>query len=133
MGVSFVQARDIVSRNLNDLPATAQSMLKKHFTSKKVNHIKIDKKIVGQTEYDVILNDGTEIDFNGKGEWEEIKMGNKAIPSNILPSNIYNYVKKNHKGAKIVTVEKSRSKYEVELNNGLDLEFDRSGNFLRQD
>ncbi|MCM1290824.1 MAG: PepSY-like domain-containing protein [Prevotella sp.] len=132
MGVTMAQARDIISRNASDLPAAAQTMLKKYFPKKTINHIKIDKKIVGSDEYDVVLNDGTEIDFDGD-DWKEIDCGTKGIPAGILPASVYNYVSKNYKGAKIIAVEKSRNKYEIELSNGLDLEFDRSGKFLRID
>lgn len=131
MGLSVAQARDLVTRNVADIPAQAQSMLKKYFPKKTVNHIKIDKKLVGDTEYDVILNDGTEIDFNGKGEWEEIDCGNNSIPTGILPNTIHSYVKQNYKGAKIISVEKKNNKYEIELSNGVDLLFDRAGNFLK--
>lgn len=133
IGITVAQARDIISRNINDLPSSAQTMLKKHFSKQKVNHIKIDKKILGQTEYDVILNDGTEIEFNHQGEWKDIDRGATAVPNALIPKAITDYVNRNYKGNKIVAIEKSSHKYEIELSNGLDLEFDRAGNFIKID
>lgn len=126
-------ARTTVSRNVNDLPAKARTTLTTHFGKVGVNHIKIDHKTFGGREYDVILNDGTEIEFNNDGDWTEIDCGRTAVPSKLILPAIQQYVKKNFSGASIVQIEAERSKYKVELNTGLDLEFGRDGSFLRVD
>lgn len=126
-------ARDKVTRDVNVLPAAARTLINTHFGKTGVNHIKIDKKTFGGVEYDVILNNGTEIDFDSKGQWKEIDCGADAVPSALILKSISDYVAKNYKGQKIVKIEVDRSKYEVELLNGTDLEFDRSGKFLRVD
>lgn len=133
LGLASAQARDVISRNVADLPASARTTLTKYFPKKSVNHIKIDKKLVGNTDYEVILNDGTEVDFDHNGNWKEIDMGSNAVPEALLPKALVNYVRKNYKGTKIIGVDKKNNKYEIELSNGLDLEFDRAGNFLRID
>lgn len=133
LGLSIAQARDTYSRDPADLPAAAQTMLKKYFPKKQVNHIKIDKPLIGNADYDVVLSDGTEIDFDHKGDWKEIDCGINSVPKGVLPVAITNYIAKNYKGAKIIKVDKESNKYEIELSNGLDLEFDRAGNFLRVD
>ncbi|WP_369695841.1 PepSY-like domain-containing protein [uncultured Duncaniella sp.] len=46
---------------------------------------------------------------------------------------IATYVKQNHKGSRIIGIEKKRNGYEIELSNDLDLEFDKQGNFIRFD
>lgn len=126
-------ARDRVSRNVKDLPAAAQTMLSKYFGGEKVNHIKIDKPTFGSTEYDVVLNDGTEVEFDSKGNWKEIDCGMKAVPDALVLKPIREYVKSTFKGQKIVNIEKKSNKYDIELQDGTDLEFDRSGRFLRID
>ncbi len=126
-------ARDRNSRNVKDLPPAAQTMLNKYFGGEKVSHIKIDKPTFGSTEYDVILNNGTEIEFDAKGEWKEIDCGSNAVPKDLILKTIRDYVSSNFKGQKIVNIEKQRNKYQIELQNGTDLEFDRAGRFLRID
>lgn len=126
-------ARDRVTTNVNELPATAQATLNKYFAKQKVNHIKIDKKTFGGAEYDVVLNNGTEIDFDSKGNWKEIDCGTNKVPDGLILKPISDYIKTNFKGRTIVSIEVSRNKYDIELNDGTDLEFDRAGNFLRID
>lgn len=124
---------DRVSRNVNDLPAAAQTTLNKYFKGKDVSHIKIDDKFMGHKEYDVILENGTEVEFDHEGNWKEIDCGHKAVPEELILKPIREYVKKNFNNRKIVKIETKRNKYSIELADGVDLEFDRAGNFLRID
>ena len=39
----------------------------------------------------------------------------------------------NQKGQRIVGVDKERHGYDIELSNGIDMKFDKDGNFLRYD
>ena len=56
-----------------------------------------------------------------------------AVPSKLILPAIQKYVKANYPSAAIVQIDIDRNKYEVELNNGLDLEFSRDGRFLKVD
>lgn len=131
--VISASARDRVSRNINDLPEAARTTLTKYFPKQGVNHIKIDDKTFGGADYDVILNNGTEVDFNSDGEWIEVDCGANAVPSGLVLKPISDYVARNFAKQKIVSIEKERNKYNVELQNGTELEFDRAGQFLRID
>ncbi|MCM1349015.1 MAG: PepSY-like domain-containing protein [Firmicutes bacterium] len=126
-------ARDRVTTNVKELPATAQATLNRYFAKQKVNHIKIDHKTFGGSEYDVVLDNGTEIDFDSNGNWKEIDFGMNKVPDGILLKPIADYIKANFKGSKVTSIEVSRNKYELELSNGLDVEFDRDGTFRRID
>ena len=126
-------ARDRVTTNVNELPATAQATLNKYFAKTKVNHIKIDKKTFGGAEYDVVLENGTEIEFDSNGNWKEIDCGYNKVPDGLILKSITDHVKANFKNQHIVSIEVSHNKYELELSSGLDVEFDRSGRFLRID
>ncbi len=128
-----LSARDVVSRNVKDLPIAAQSVVNDNFKSK-VTLIKIDKGVMGVSEYEVILADGSEVTFDKGGNWKEVEMpAGKQVPDYFVPKTIKDYVSKNNKGQKIVGIEKERSSYEVKLNNGIEMKFDRAGNFLRYD
>lgn len=131
--VGAISARDKFYNSTEPLPAAARNMLSTYFPSIQVNHVKVDKGIFS-TEYEVILADGTEIDFDGDGEWEAIDRGRyTAIPDGLILKSIRDYVATNYKGAKIVEIDKDRNSYEISLSNGIDLEFDRAGNFRRID
>ncbi|MBD5267068.1 MAG: hypothetical protein HDS41_02605 [Bacteroides sp.] len=131
--VTVASARDKVSRDVSDLPKEAQVTLTRHFPKTGVSHIKIEKHTFGGTEYDVILVNGTEVEFDSDGKWTEIDCGHEAVPSELILKPIRDYVAKNYKGQKIVKISVERSKYEIELSNGRELEFNRAGEFLRID
>ncbi len=132
-GMTAASARGKVSRDVNDLPKEAQITLSRHFPKAGVSHIKIEKHTFGGTEYDVILVNGFEIEFDSEGKWTEIDCGHEAVPAELILKPIRDYVAKNYKGLKIVKISVERSKYEIELSNGRDLEFSRAGEFLRID
>ena len=88
-----VSARDRYSNDINVLPQAAQNLLSTHFPNVQVNHIKIDKHTFGGEDYDVVLNNGTEIDFDSKGNLEEVDCGRTGkVPNAIVPEAIRNYV-----------------------------------------
>lgn len=133
ISVISVSARSNYSHNVADLPMAAQTTLKNNFKAS-LSHIKIEKDFGKVSEYDVILTDGSEITFDRNGNWKEIEVKNtSSIPSALIPVAIDTYVKNNQKKVKITGIEKSRSGYEVELSNGVEMKFDLNGKFLRYD
>lgn len=128
-----VSARDNYAHDASVLPKAAQTILTQ-YTKAKVSLVKIEKDFGRVSEYEVILDDGTEVTFDKNGNWENVEVNvNKSVPAGFVPKSISDYVKKNQKGARIVGIEKDRNGYEVELSNGIDMKFDKNGNFLRFD
>lgn len=128
-----MMARDRVTTDVKALPAAAQELITKYYGKVGVNHIKIDSNMLGKKDYDVVLNNGTELEFNDEGSLKEIDCGRNAVPNALVLKPILDYISKNFNGKKIVSMDIKSNKYEIELSNGLDLEFDRAGNFLRID
>lgn len=128
----YAMAEKYSTTNVRELPAAAQTFLKQNF-KKKVHHIKVERKTFGSNEYEVILTDGTEVEFDGNGAWKSIDCGLNSVPSNVIPTAINTFLSKNYKGTKVVEIELDRKGFEVKLSNGLELKFDRSGNFIRID
>lgn len=126
-------ARDRISRDAADLPSEARAMLNQYFKGEKISHIKIESHTFGGNEYDVILDNGNEIEFDSNGSWTDVDCGMQAVPNDLILKPIREYVNNVFKGQKIVKIEKKRNKYEIELRDGTDLEFDRAGKFLRID
>ena len=129
--LQFAMAGDVVTRDVNKLPVAAREMIGKHFSQPKVAYIKIEKDLFQSTSYDVKLADGIELEFNSKGEWLEIDCKNKAVPSTFIPQAISKYMKANYNGHKTVKIERNRKGYELTLENGLEVDFDQFGGFLK--
>lgn len=126
-------ARDIYSRNISALPTAAQSAIQQNFKAE-VSLIEVDYSLGRIDEYEVILTDGTEITFDRSGNWKGIEVAkNKKVPSYFVPKVITEYIKKYNDNKHIIGIEKKRNGYEVELENGIELKFDRAGNFIRYD
>jgi len=115
----------------SQLPKRAQTFVKTHFSEKDVAASMLDKEEVFRKEYAVVLHNGTKIEFDRKGEWEKVKVRSGAVPSEIIPSGILQHIRKNFPDAHVKELERSRNRYEVEISNGLELEFDKKGKLLK--
>lgn len=126
-------AKDTYAHDASVLPEAAKTVIANNFKAK-VSLVKIEKDWGRVSEYEVILTDGTEISFDSKGNWDNIETSNtSAVPSKMIPKAIRDYVAKTQPGMRIVGIDKERSGYEVELSNGVDMKFDKNGNFTRYD
>ncbi len=128
--VSAQGTKQVIS--LNELPTKAQEFIKKHFNSQKAVSIIKDTENLLDVEYKTIYNNMV-ISFDSKGEWEEVDGKRNAIPTTFIPQEIVNHIQKSFPDNNIVKIEKGKRKYEVEISNGLDLEFTKAGAFLRID
>lgn len=131
MQVTF--ATDVVTKDVSKLPTIARETIKKHFPQAKISYIKIDKDIFQSATYEATLTNGVEMDFNSKGEWTEVDCKKAAVPAALIPATVSKYVGENFPGQHIVKFERYRKGYKAELANGLDVEFDRFGGFLKLD
>lgn len=127
------QARDTYAHDASVLPKAAQTTIADNFKAK-VSVVKIDKDFGRVSDYGAILTDGTEISFDRDGNWENVEVSNsKSVPSAFVPKAIQDYVSKNQKGTRIVGIDKERNGFDVELSNGVEMKFDKAGNFQRYD
>ena len=109
---------------VDKLPDAAQKFLKQYFPNASVSLAKVDVELAYK-EYDVLLTDGTRIDFNNSGEWIDVDCKYAAIPEGIVPRQIVDYVAKNYPNVNILRIERDRHTYEVSLSNRLELTFDK--------
>ena len=123
---SFADDRVIPTQQL---PAAAQTFVQNTFPGKGIAYATIDRDF-GKTTYDVRLNDGTEVDFDSKGTWDKVDCGLSAVPAQLVPTAIANYVKANYAGATIVKIDKERHGYDIELSNDLELKFNKQGQLI---
>ncbi|SDF26171.1 PepSY-like domain-containing protein [Epilithonimonas hungarica] len=143
-GVLFVQAVGKNEITLNpdvnsvkfsalyqEMPATIKSFLAKYYPKATVVKYEAKSTVVGK-KYEVKLNNGAEIDFDKNGNWEEIS-DKQGIVSALIPAKIKAYLDQHYKGIKVESIDKERNKIKVDLQNDIDLEFDKNGKFLRVD
>ena len=131
--VAGASAKSNYSHDASVLPEAAKSTIANNCKAK-VSVVKVDKDFGRVSEYEVILTDGTEISFDRDGNWKNVETSNtRAVPAAFVPAQIRNYVAKNQNGTNIVGIEKERKGYDVELSNGVDMKFDKAGNFIRYD
>lgn len=110
--------------NVNELPAKAQTLLSKHFKGQNVMLATIESGVVSRS-YDVVLRNGTKLEFDKKGNLTEIDCKQGIVPSQLIPQPIKNYLKENYRGETVRKIELNKKEYEVELTNGIDLTFNK--------
>ena len=133
VAVQFSFAGDVITKDINQLPLSARNFINQHFTKPQVAHIKIDSEVLSK-KYEVLLTNGIEIDFDGKGNWQEVDAKKGKVPATIIPSFVSNYLKTNNFTTEFVTkIERDRKGYEVELNTDLTFKFDKNGKFRKAD
>lgn len=130
---AFAASADTYSTDRATLPEGARSVLTKYFPKAKIGIIKTEKHMLQGTEYDVRLADGMKIEFDGAGNWTEVDCRGREVPAGMIPEAVRNYVRRTYPDSKIVEAENKTNKFKVELNDGLELTFDRQGNLKKVD
>lgn len=115
----------------NDLPAISTNYINTHFAGQQILQAVKERDDL-KTTYKAYLGNGTKLEFNHDGEIIDIE-SNEALPSSVIPSPILTYVTTNYPSVFIKEWELGKTQQEVKLSNGLSLEFDRNGTFLRID
>ena len=107
------------------LPAEAQTMLKSYFADKVPLVITVD-----WDDYTVIYQSGEKVEFDKKGNWKDIECKASAVPTALIPEQIKANVKKTFPAATIIKIDRDRRGYDVKLNNGMEIEFDKKFNVV---
>lgn len=110
--------------SVNALPAKAQTLLNQHFNGQKVMLATIETGVISKS-YDVVLQNGTKLEFDKKGNLTEIDCKQGIVPVQLIPQTIKNYLNNNYAGQSVKKIEMNKNEYEVELTNGLDLTFNK--------
>lgn len=115
----------------NDLPADAINFMRQHFL---VDHIASVWKDTdyNDEEYTVIFRDGLEIEFNGNGDWKELKARHGKVPDHVVPEKILAHVSATFPFESIKEVSRNLTKkrYKAELTDDQELKFDENFNFI---
>lgn len=110
--------------SVNALPVKAQTLLSNHFSNQKVLLATIETGVISRS-YDVVLQNGTKLEFDKKGNLTEINSKHGKVPALLIPQAIRNYLKDNYPGQMVKKMEINKNEYDVELANGLDFTFNK--------
>lgn len=125
VGISSALADMVVPAN--QLPAAAQNFISTHFKGVGIGLVERD-----MNSFDVVLTDGTKIDFNINGEWTKVDGKYKAIPTSFIPNAVLSKVKATQPNAQIMKVDREFGGYKFKFNNGMKVYADNNGNILGQ-
>lgn len=117
---AFAGSDKVISKG--ELPAQAQSFLNEHFAGAKISYVKQDTDFLDRA-YEVMLADGTKIEFSNKGNWEEVDCRYSEVPAAVIPAPIVKFLSENHPDARVLKIERDRRGYEVKLSNRIELGF----------
>ena len=138
--VNSACAKDIMDREavieFNRLPQTAQKFLNDNFPDGGILSIVMDNEVL-ERDYSVYYQDGTEVKFNGKGEWESVENESSYVPDSVVPEAILKMIRSKHPDKVVTNISRDltgRDKgYDVELSNIMEMKFDMEGRFIRYD
>lgn len=114
------------------LPDAARSFINEYFAENTISYIKKDRGLAN-ISYEVVLQDGTEIEFDKSGNWDSIDCKRNAVPVGLVPDAISEYVQVNFPGQLIVKIDREAFGHEIELSSDLELKFDKNGKMLEID
>ena len=116
----------------DQVPEPAKAIVAAHFDAAQIAYVLLDKGLFDD-EYEVRFNDGRTIEFNKAGELQKVDCKLTEVPSALVPEPVQAYIKANFPNAFITEWGKDDRGYKAELNNGLDLKFNRQLEFVRID
>lgn len=125
----FAQAGNEQRITLEQLPKVAQTTISTYFNGKKI--AKVEKETDrSNIEYTVEFSNNDDIKFDKNGDWTEI---DGSVPTKLIPTEIQKVVASKYPHKSIIQIEKDKNGYDVELSNGVDLEFDKKYNLKKVD
>lgn len=103
------------------LPQAAQTFLKKNFAKKVPLVVTAD-----WDDFTIVYESGERVEFDRNGNWKDIECRASKVPVDLIPGQITAYLNKNYPGKSVVKLERRRMGYEVRINNGMEIEFNRN-------
>ena len=118
--------------SFEQLPAAAQKFIREHFPKLEISLATVDREIL-DTTYDVIFVNAVHIEFDSRGQWEEIDCTGTILPESVLLPEITSFIKEKYPNTNVRGVERDKHGYEVNLYNRAELYFDLKGRFRGYD
>lgn len=111
----------------NELPKSTIDFINKFFPNNRIILAERDRN-----KYEIVLENGVELEFFINGELKEVEGNYVAVPPEILPKTVANTVAVTFPNTTITKIKKKWNLYEVKLNNSMALYIDVNGQLLGQ-
>ena len=113
---TVARADDDKPIQVTQMPQLAQQFIKQHFSDSKVALAKMESDFLYKS-YEVIFTNGNKVEFDKKGNWEEVDCKHTSVTTN-------------YPDAKVLKIERDKKDYEVKLSNRTELKFDLKFNLI---
>ena len=130
MTMSLTMSADDDDRviTFEQLPQAAQAFHKAHFAAKAPLLVTAD-----WDDFTIHYESGDKVEFDRSGNWKDIECYNSKVLAEAIPEQISAYLSQNYPGKSVIKLERHRSVYEVKLNNGMEIEFNRNFQVIDMD
>lgn len=115
----------------SEIPTEITKFVSTHFPDNKIVQTIVEKEAF-EKNYEIILDKNYNLEFNKNYEIKSIK-GVSMLPESVIPASILEYVKANYPQNFIKEWELDDNRQNIKLDNELELEFDKNGNFIKLD
>ena len=105
----------------NQMPQAAQTFLKQYFGDKVPLVVTMD-----WDDYTIVYDSGEKVEYDKQGNWKEMDCRSSHVPTELIPEQIKTHIKSTFPGTTILKLDRNRRGYEVKLNNGLEVEYNRA-------
>ncbi|MCL7987851.1 PepSY-like domain-containing protein [Sphingobacterium sp. lm-10] len=120
------------SISVRDLPQKAKHFLQVYYSRTGVASISSDVESWFRSDaYHVLLQDGKRIEFDEQGNWREVDGHRKPLPIALVPEQVLTYLARSFPKTDVVRMRRKAEKYLVAISNGLELEFNKKGEFIK--
>lgn len=107
------------------LPEKARDFITGHFHDAKLAYARQERDFM-EVHYEVVLVQGVKLEFDRWGNWTEVECRYACLDADLIPGKIRDYVSNAYPGTEYRKISKEGRNYEVKLDNGLELLFDRN-------
>ncbi|MCR4825231.1 MAG: PepSY-like domain-containing protein [Bacteroidales bacterium] len=116
----------------DQLPVAAKSFIQKYFPDSAISYALVGYGIM-RTDYEARLADGTQVEFDRKGNWTGVDANHRALPAGIVPERVAAYIQAKFPDTGIIKITRKWFGFETELMNGVELRFNADGAFIGYD
>ena len=131
VAILFCGMTTAMAQNDKDNPAIVK-FVKQYFPKANILMVNAD-----WDEFEVRLSDGTQLEFTRKPEWKKIDCEHSTIypnvPARLIPEKISAYLSSNFADQGITKIVKKRRGWEIELDNKLEIKFNKRFNVIEFD
>ena len=115
------------------LPAPITAFIQQTFPGQAITFAQKDLELTGW-QYDVVLADGTRIEFDTDHMWDKIESPMATpVPAQLIPAPIATHLQTSFPGAVVTKIDKEHNGYEIELSTGVELGYNEQGALMEMD